>query len=289
MSIDVVLDGLFSGAAYALVALGLAVVFQPTRIMNFAQGEALVLGAAVAYQVVALWRFGWLVALLMVVVMGVVMGLVMERLIILPVRLSGSRYAWIIATLAVALVFQSLFTLAYIDVPALRPRPMIDGQVALLGDHIDWQELLTILAAVAVMIGYHIFLRRNVYGQAIRAASHSADTAVLMGIPVQRLVTLSFVIGAVITALAGLFVAPVIFVGPASGLLFTIKGFTAAVIGGVGSPGGALLGGFMVGLLDTVVRSAISGTAGNLAVFAALAVILVAFPSGLFGKPLEAH
>jgi branched-chain amino acid transport system permease protein len=289
VSIDVVLDGLFSGAAYALVALGLAVVFQPTRIMNFAQGEALVLGAAVSYQVVALWKFGWLVALLMVVATAIALGLIMERLIILPVRLSGSRYAWIIATLAVALVFQSLFTLAYIDVPALRPRPMIAGQVPFLGNHIDWQELLTILGAFAVMIAYDRFLRRSLYGQAIRAASHNADTAVLMGIPVQRVVTLSFVIGAVITALAGLFVAPVIFVGPASGLLFTIKGFTAAVIGGVGSPRGALLGGFLVGLLDTVVRSSISGTAGNFAVFAALAVILVAFPSGLFGKPLEAH
>lgn len=289
MSIDVVLDGLFSGAVYALVALGLAVVFQPTRIMNFAQGEALILGAAVSYQVVALWKLGWLAALALVIALGIVMGLVMERLIILPVRLSGSRYAWIIATLAVALVFQSLFTLAYIDVPALRPDPMIGGQVRFLGNHIDWQELLTIVAALAVMFAFDLFLRRSVYGHAIRAASHSADTAVLMGIPVQRVVMLSFVIGTVITALAGLFAAPVVFVAPASGLLFTIKGFTAAVIGGVGSPRGALLGGFLVGLLDTVVRSAISGTAGNFAVFAALAVILVAFPSGLFGKPMEAH
>jgi branched-chain amino acid transport system permease protein len=118
--------------------------------------------------VVSLWKLGWAVALLLVVVAAIALGLVMERLIILPVRLSGSRYAWIIATLAVALVFQSLFTLAYIDVPALRPQPMIDGQVALLGNNIDWQELLTIVAAVAVTIGYDLFLRRNVYGQAIR-------------------------------------------------------------------------------------------------------------------------
>lgn len=177
MSIDVVLDGLFSGAAYALVALGLAVIFQPTRILNLAQGEALVLGAAISYQVVSLWKLGWLVALLLTLVAAVVVGLVMERLIILPVRLSGSRYAWIIATLAVALVFQSLFTLTFIDVPALRPRPMIDGQVPFLGGHIDWQELLTIVAALAVMAGYDVFLRRASYGQAIRAASHSADTA----------------------------------------------------------------------------------------------------------------
>jgi branched-chain amino acid transport system permease protein len=289
VSIDVVVDGLFTGAAYALVALGLAVVFQPTRIMNFAQGEALVLGAAVAYQAVALWRVGWSVALLVVIATAALMGLVMERLIMLPVRLSGSRFAWIIATLAVALVFQSLFTLAYIDVPALRPGPMIAGRVPWLGNHVEWQQLVTILAALAVTIGYDVFLRRTGYGMAVRAASHRADTAVLMGIPVQRIIMLSFVLAAVITALAGFLAAPVIFIAPTSGLLFTFKGFTAAVIGGVGSPRGAVLGGFLVGLLDTVVRSAISGTLGNFAVFAALAVILVAFPSGLFGKPMEAH
>jgi branched-chain amino acid transport system permease protein len=287
--VDVVLDGLFAGSAYALVALGLAIVFQPTRIMNFAQGEALVLGAAVSYQMVSIWRLGWLAALAGVLLLSVVMGLVMERLIILPVRLSGSRYAWIIATLAVALVFQSLFTLAFIDTPALRPSPMVAGRVGLLGDVIDWQELLTVVAALVVMAGYDVFLRRSIHGQAIRAASHSADTAVLMGIPVQRVVVLSFVLGTVVAALAGFFAAPVVFVAPASGLLFTIKGFTAAVIGGVGSPRGALAGGLLVGLLDTVVRSVLGGAAGNIAVLAALGVILVAFPAGLLGKPMEAH
>ncbi len=284
-----VLDGLFAGATYALVALGLAMVFRPTHIMNFAQGEALVLGAAISYQVVALWKLSWLVALALVIVLGIVMGLLMERLTILPLRLSRSRYAWIIATLAVALVFQSLFTLRYIDVPALRPEPMIAGQVPFLGNHIAWQELLTIVAALAMTFAFDLFMRRSVYGQAIRAASHSADTAVLMGIPVPRVIMLSFVIGTVITALAGLLASPVLFIAPASGLLWSIKGFTAAVIGGLGSPRGALLGGFLVGLLDTVVRSAISGTAGDFVVFAALAVILVAFPTGLFGKPMEAH
>src|SRR5690606_6318071 len=108
MSPEAIIDGLFAGSVYALVALGLAIVFQPTRIMNFAQGEALVLGAAVAYQVVALNKWGWPAALLLTVALGVVMGLAMERMIILPVSLSGSRFAWILATLAVALIFQSV-------------------------------------------------------------------------------------------------------------------------------------------------------------------------------------
>ncbi|MFG1943675.1 branched-chain amino acid ABC transporter permease [Nonomuraea sp. NPDC048826] len=289
MSPEAIIDGLFAGSIYALVALALAIVFQPTRIMNFAQGEALILGAAVAYQIVALEKLGWAAAIGLTVVLACVMGVLMERMITLPIKLSGSRNAWIIATLAAALIFQSVFNLGYFDVDALRPSPIIGGGFEVAGMTIQWQELLTIVAALAVMGLYDLFLRRSAYGRAIRATAHSADTSVLMGIPVQRIVVLSFVIAAVISALAGLLAAPVIFVAPAAGLVFTIKGFTAAVIGGVGSPRGALIGGMIVGLLDTIVRSLVGGSVGNFAVFAALAVILVIFPSGLFGKPMEAH
>ncbi|GAA0949585.1 branched-chain amino acid ABC transporter permease [Actinocorallia libanotica] len=289
MSPEAIIDGLFAGSVYALVALALTIVFQPTRIMNFAQGEAVILGAAVAYQIVALEKLGWAATLGITLVLAAFMGLLMERMIMLPVRLSGSRYAWIIATLAAALIFQSLFNLTYFDVDALRPSPVIDGGFQLAGVTVEWQEALAIVVALAVMAGYDLFLRRSAYGRAIRATAHNTDTSVLMGIPVQRIIVLSFVIGAMITAIAGMLAAPVIFVAPAAGLLFTIKGFTAAVIGGVGSPRGALAGGMLVGLLDTVVRSMVGGSVGNFAVFAALAVILVVFPSGLFGKPMEAH
>lgn len=289
MSSEVLINGVYSGAIYALVALGLAIVFQPTRIMNFAQGEGLVLGAAVSYFGVTLAGWGWGVSILVGILAAIVMGVLMERMIMLPVRLSGSRFAWIIATLAVALIFQSLFSLRFFDVDALRPRPLFDGSLEVLGVAIHWQQLVTIVLGVVVVGAYAAFLRRTAYGRAIRAASHNADTAVLMGIPVQRIIVLSFVIGTVITAVAGMLAAPMIFIVPASGLLFTIKGFIAAVIGGVGSPGGALAGGLIVGLLDNVVRAWLGGSAGNFAVFAVLAVILVLFPSGLFGKPMESH
>lgn len=289
MSPEAIVDGLFAGSIYALIALALAIVFQPTRIMNFAQGEAVILGAAVAYQIVALEKLGWAAAIGLTVVLACVMGVLMERMIMLPIKLSGSRNAWIIATLAAALIFQSVFNLRYFDVDALRPSPVVTGGFELAGITVEWQEILAIAVALLVMGAYDLFLQRSAYGRAIRATAHSPDTSVLMGIPVQRIVVLSFVIAAVITAIAGLLAAPVIFVAPAAGLMFTIKGFTAAVIGGVGSPRGALLGGVIVGMLDTVVRSVVGGSAGNFAVFAALAVILVVFPSGLFGKPMEAH
>ncbi|WP_395105359.1 branched-chain amino acid ABC transporter permease [Actinomadura sp. SCN-SB] len=289
MSVQVVVDGLFTGSVYALVALALAIVYQPTRVLNFAQGEPIVLGAAVGYQLVALWHWGWFAAVLVTLLLGAAMGLLSERMIMLPVRLSGSRYAWIIATLATAMIFQALFTLRYFDEDALRPGPLAPGHLEVLGQRLAWQQLLTIAVALAVMAGYDLFLRRTAYGRAIRAASHDADAAVIMGIPVGRVVLLSFVIASVICAVAGMLAAPLLFIGPAAGLLFTIKGFIAAVIGGVGSPRGALAGGLIVGLLDTVVRSLAGATTGEFVVFGLLVLILVAFPAGLFGKPMEAH
>lgn len=289
MSADAVISGLYAGAIYALVALGLTIVFQPTRVLNFAQGEAFVLGAAVAYQVVTLLHWGWVAAFAIMIVLAVVIGIVMERMIMLPVKLSGSRFAWIIASLAAALIFQSLFTLRYFNVDAFRPVPMIDGDLTVFGARIGWQQLITFVAVIAVVVFYDRFLARTVYGRAIRAAADDSGTSALMGIPVQRIILLSFVIGTVVTALAGFLAAPVIFIAPAAGLLFTIKGFVAAVIGGVGSPRGALVGGFIVGVLDNVMRTLIGGSFGNFAVFIAMALILVLFPAGLFGKPMEGH
>jgi branched-chain amino acid transport system permease protein len=288
MDAQVWVDGLYAGAVYALLALGLAIIFQPTRVVNFAQGEATVLGAVIGFQVIAVLNWGWWAALGIALVGGALLGLAFERMIMLPVQLSKSRFAWIIATLAVSLIFQSLYLINFSN-DLLRPRPVLEGDLRIGGVDIAWQKVLIVLAALAIMVAFERFLRLSLYGRAIRAAAHDADTTVLMGVPVRRVVVLSYVLSTVITVVAGLLAAPVLFIEPASGLLFTVKGFTAAIIGGIGSPKGALVGGLVVGLLDSVVRNLVNPTAGNFVVVAALALILIAFPSGLFGKSMEGH
>ena len=147
---------------------------------------------------------------------------------------------------------------------------------------------VVIVAAVVIMLAYDQFLRRTPYGRAVRATSFASGTALLMGIPVKRVILLSFVIGSVVTSLAGLLAAPVFYISAAGGLLFTIKGFIAAVIGGVGSPSGALLGGLIVGTLDVLVPHVFGGSNGNFYVFGALVLILVLFPRGLVGRAVAA-
>jgi branched-chain amino acid transport system permease protein len=210
------------------------------------------------------------------------MGGITERLTTVPAKRSRSHYGWIIASFAVTMVFEALFSQQYMNVPSLSGDPLIEGRVSIFGGNISWQQVLTIVIAVLLTVGYAAVLKYTRQGMAVRAMSHSQDASLLMGIPVGWIVVISFAVGACVTALAGFLAAPELFILPTAGLLFTIKGFIAAVIGGLGSPAGAITGGMLVGLLDTVVRTQFSGAAGNFAVFAIMAVVLVAFPGGLF-------
>jgi len=288
VDVALLLDAITIGSIYALVALGFTIVFSPTHVINFAQGEFVVLGAIVAFQMQAVWGLHPVLMLLGTIAVAAAMGVVVERMIMLPVRLSGSRFAWIVATLAAALIFQAVFVLAYPSA-LLRPPPLLAGSFTVGGVLVELQELVVIVGALVIMAAFDQFLRRTIYGRAIRAAAHDADIASLMGVGVRAVVVVSFVLSAVVTALAGVLAAPTIFVEPGQGLLFTIKGFVAIIIGGIGSSRGALVGGLIVGLLDTVVRNLVSPGLGNVIVVAALAVILLAFPAGLFGKPIEGH
>lgn len=288
MDLALLLDAITIGSIYALVALGFTIVFSPTHVINFAQGEFVILGAIVAFQMQSVWRLHPVLMLLTAVVVAAAMGAVVERMIMLPVRLSGSRFAWIIATLAAALIFQAVFVLSYPSA-LLRPRPLLAGSFTVGGLRVEMQELVVIVGALVIMAAFDQFLKRTIYGRAIRAAAHDADIASLMGIGVRSVVIVSFVLSAVITTLAGVLAAPTVFIEPGQGLLFTIKGFVAIVIGGIGSSRGALVGGLIVGLLDTVVRNTVSPGLGNVVVVGALALILLVFPAGLFGKPIASH
>jgi branched-chain amino acid transport system permease protein len=298
VSIDVLIEALYFGAVYGLVALGFTIVFAPTRVMNFAQGEALILGCAIAFQALSVWKWGLIPTFALLVFSSVVMGVIMNYLIMLPVRLSGSRVAWIIATLAAALIFQALLSLKFGGFSGyLQPEQFIGGSFKIGSATLTGQQIFTFVSALVIMFAYEQFLRRTIHGRAFRAAAHDPDTAQLMGIGVGTVTLISFVLSCLVTAVAGFAAAPLLSVAPASGLIYTFKGFTAVVIGGLGSAKGALVGGLLIGLLEVLGRAAVSdltnpkfGAAfGNIIIAVALAVALLVFPSGFFGKPMESH
>ena len=116
MSLQIWIDGLFTGSVFAIIALSMTIVYQPTRIMNFAQGEGFILGAALGYQMMGVWKWPLIQSLVVLVIAAALMGFIMERMVMLPVQLSGSKFAWIIATLAAAMIFQSAFNIKYVNV-----------------------------------------------------------------------------------------------------------------------------------------------------------------------------
>lgn len=288
MSPELIVESVYVGAVYALVGLGFVIVYSTSHILNLVQGESLILGAIGAYQLQAVSGWHPLMMLPVVLALALVFGALQEVMIMYPVRLSGTRYAWIIATLAAAIVFQNVFGALYPSA-LLQPPPLMEGEIAVGAVTLTIQEILIVVGMVGVMVGYDLFLNRTGLGRAIRATAEDADVAGMLGVNTRLIVVVSFMVASLVTATAGILAAPTLFIAPTDGLVFTIKGFVAMVIGGLGSPRGVVLGGLIVGFLDTMVRNLVAPTMANVVVMAALVVILIVFPSGFFGKPVEGH
>ncbi len=284
----IVSQALYLGCVYALLALGLTITYSATRVVNFAQGEFFVLGAGVAYYLEAVRHQPAWVAVLAVVVVSMVLGVITERAIMLPIQRSGIHYAWIISTLAVALILQSLYSKLF-QGALLRPPPLVEGSVRIVGAGVSYQILLVIVCAIAIMVAYDQFLRRTAYGSAVRATAHDPETTASFGVSIRGVILTSFIVSGVITALAGLLVSSVLFIQPTVGLTYTTSGFVAMVIGGLGSSRGAIAGGLVVGLLNSLVVNLIGANLGQIAIVCLLAIILLIRPQGLFSQPAGEH
>ncbi|MGH3266867.1 MAG: branched-chain amino acid ABC transporter permease, partial [Trebonia sp.] len=269
-SVLVVSQAIYLGCVYALIAIGLTITYSATRVINFAQGEYFVLGAAGAYELYAVHKLPLWLVVIAVILAAAVLGVLTERAIMIPVNRSGVHYAWIIATLAVAIILETLFGNAFPST-VLQPAAFVPGSVTLFGATVSSQIFLLAGVSVAVMAGYELFLARSIHGRAIRATAQDPETASTFGIGVRSVVLTSFVISAVITALAGWLVSPVLFIQPTDGLTYTINGFVAMVIGGVGSSRGAILGGLIVGVLNAVVVNLVNANLGEVITVGALA------------------
>lgn len=284
----IVSQALYLGCVYALIATGLTITYSATRVVNFAQGEYFVLGAALAYELQSVHHQpAWLAAVL-IVACAAGLGVISERAIMLPIQRSGIHYAWIISTIALALILESIYGKQFTSA-VLRPPPLVGGSVSILGGDVQWQIFVVVGVAFAIMIAYEQFLKRTVYGSAIRGTAHDPETTSTFGVSIRTVIVVSFVISAVITALAGMLVSSILFITPTVGLTYTTSGFVAMVLGGLGSSRGAIAGGLIVGLLNALVVNLISPNVGQIVIVSILALILVVRPTGIFASPVASH
>lgn len=287
MDLDIVPNGLASGSLYALVAVGFNILYRPTNVFNFAQGDLVMLGAMTSASAMVI-GLPWFAALLVAVVVVGVIGLIENVVAVSPVvRRSSVSHAWIISTLAFSLIIDNLVGHVWGPDPIRvdPPWPLsvttftVDGvrtssyQIALIG--------VTALMVLLIEQFYHTRA-----GKAVRAVAEDRDAALLRGIDPNRLSQWSFFLGAGFAALTGLLAAPIMYASTDLGPALLVKGFEAAAVGGIGNNRGALVAGWGLGLVEAFGGSMLSPGYQSASTFVLLLVILLIQPRGLFGQPV---
>lgn len=282
-----VINGLNSGSIYALVAIGYTMVYGILGLINFAHGEIMMFGAYFAF--IAATYFGWPSWLVIAfsMVLTAVLGFLIEFIAYRPLR-NAPRLSMLITAIGMSMLLQNIALLVFGADPVVMPK-IFPSIVYKFGSiDISSVTLITIGLSVLFMILLQIFLQKTKEGRAMRAVAENQDAAVLMGINVNRTISLTFIIGSALGALGGiLYSTAYVTIAPTMGTLPGLKAFIAAVVGGIGSIPGAMLGGFIIGMIETLTKAYISSTWADAIVFSILIIVLVVKPTGILGKNIK--
>lgn len=285
--IRTLISGLNLGSIYALIALGYSMVYGIARMLNFAHGDIIMVGAYAG--IVAVLNLGLppLLGILFGVVICAVLGMLIERLAYKPLRQAPSL-SILITAIGVSYLLQNLALMIFGSEQKAYPTFAGVKSFMILGVKVDSITLLTLAVTALIMIGLTLFINKTKIGKAMRAVSEDKGAAELMGISTDRTITITFAIGSALAAIASAFYgATYVYVLPTTGSMPGIKAFTAAVLGGIGSIPGAMLGGIMLGLIEQFAKQYISTLWSNAIVFGVLIVVLLVKPTGLLGKKIQ--
>jgi len=279
-----VVSGMVSGSIYALIAIGYVIIYKATDVVNFAQGDLVMAGAYTGILTYSLLSLPFGVMVIAVVGVGAGLGLGVGGMVsLMLVRFQSSMVNTIIVTLAVGIVLNS--TAMLIFGPNPYPLPITFGKVpiSLWGVRITPLSLVVIGFSAAVMVVLSGFFRFTRLGKAMRATAQNRDAAALMGISVRKMFALSWTIGGVLGALGGMLLAPLILAEPSMGIV-AVKAFAAAIIGGFTSLPGAIIGGFVLGVLENLAGGYMSTAFKDGIAYFALGAILLLKPTGFFER-----
>jgi branched-chain amino acid transport system permease protein len=296
--LQALISGLAVGGAYALVALGFSITFTTTKTLNFSHGEFVSAGAFVGMSAllfavgkpISATSFGELLPgataqLLALLAAAAVMGLLGWLLYVLGVRPFAGRpgMAWVMSTLGFGVILQSIGLAIWGPKPVVVPGPLGDAVIRMAGVGVRPQELLMLGVAVAIMIGFDHVMNRTMVGKAMRAVAHNGQVASLMGINTNAVMIGAFVASSALAGLSGFLLAPIAQASLFMGLTVGLKGFSGAMIGGLNNPRGCVMGGFLLGVLESVINLW-QAQWREVAVFALVILVLAFRPTGLFGS-----
>jgi branched-chain amino acid transport system permease protein len=281
------LNALQLGSIYALIALGYTMVYGVLRLINFAHGDIFMIGSYLALFLAVYCHFPFVVILPLTFVAIALLGVVIERLAYRPLR-NAPRVSAVITALAVG-IFLETMTLATIGPEPKRFPSLINVHLFTYGSFSTSNvQVMIITVSVLLMVGLELFVAKTRTGMAMRALSWDKTYAPLLGINIDTIVSLTFAIGTGLASVAGIFVGlayPVI--DPYMGIMVGWKAFVSAVIGGIGSIKGAVIGGFLLGAVEITSAAFLPSSYKDMIVFGLLLVILLFKPSGLFGMPMQ--
>lgn len=284
---QIVVYGILIGGLYALIALGFTLVFGVMRIVSFMHGDLVMIGMYVTFLAFSVFSVDPYAALVISLPVLFVLGALIFQLTVGPILQRGTE-SQLIVTLGVSIMLTNLARFVFTaDAKAVRPS-YGSASITILGFQVTVTLGLSFLVVVLLSSVLYWFLHRTDTGRAIRATALDAETAALMGVDVKRITLITFGIGAGLAGAAGSLLAPLFYVEPAIGLPFTIKSFVVVVLGGMGSFWGAILGGLILGIAESLGAVYISAEYQILVGFVLLLVVLLVRPQGILGRRLRA-
>ncbi len=286
--LDHLINGLSLGSIYAIIALGYTMVYGIAKMLNFAHGDVIMIGAYIAFCGLQYLGIPPVLAILLAMLFCTLLGVTIEGFAYRPLR-QATSLAVLITAIGMSYLLQNVALMIWGANPKSFPTTFINSGNIRLGQlNISSATLITILANVVIMVTLTLFTSRTKLGKAMRCVSEDRGAAELMGINVNRTISLTFAIGSALAAIAGVLLCssyPIL--QPTTGSMPGIKAFTAAVFGGIGSIPGAMLGGILLGVIEIFGKAYISTELGDAIVFAVLIVVLLVKPAGLLGKPMR--
>ena len=283
------INGISLGSVYAIIALGYTMVYGIAKMLNFAHGDIIMVGAYVCFWAMQSLGCPTIVSILIAMIVCTVLGMVIERLAYKPLR-QATSLAVLITAIGMSYLLQNIALLIwganpknFASVVTIGKLSLFDGSLLITGE-----AIVTVLANIVIMVALTLFTGRTKMGKAMRAVSEDKGAAELRGINVNATISVTFAIGSALAAIAGVLLCssyPMLM--PTTGSMPGIKAFTAAVFGGIGSIPGAMLGGVLLGIIEILGKAYISQELGDAFVFAVLIVVLLVKPTGLLGKQVH--
>jgi branched-chain amino acid transport system permease protein len=278
-----VVSGVLVGGVYALIGIGLTLIFGVMRVINFAHGELLMVGMYLTYYVFTLLGIDPFLSIVIVIPVMFLFGVVLQRVLIQRV-LDALPQNQILLTIGLGLILSNTVMLIFTADYKILSTSYSSGSVMLAGISVSEPLFVSFLITAAITAALYLFLLKTDVGQAIRATAQDREAAQLMGVNVRRMGLLAFGIGSALAGTAGALISPTYYIFPQVGSAFTLKAFVIVVLGGMGSIIGATLGGIIIGTVESLAASYVSSGLKEIFVYVLFLFVLLVKPSGLLGK-----